>query len=198
MESPQLPKPQAAADDALAAERDLVARSVRGEPEAFRQLVARYHGPVYGAAYRALGDPTQAEDVTQEVFLKVYRNLSGFKHEKPLAHWIQRIASNATTDLLRSRRPLVSLESLERPPAAAQGDPQQALDTAEVRRALRNAIGRLPEHYRQALTLQLFHECSYQEIAGVLEVPLGTVMSRLHAAKRILRQELRGLLRSPE
>ncbi len=189
---------QAAANDALAAERELVARSARGDAEAFRQLVARYHSQVYAAAFRSLGDATLAEDVTQEVFLKVYRNLSGFKHERPLAHWIHRITANATTDQLRSRRPVLSLESLERPPAAAQEDPQDALATSELRRALREAIARLPKHYRQTLALQLFHDYSYAAIASALEIPVGTVMSRLHEAKRILRQELRGRLPSSE
>ncbi len=183
---------------ALADERDLVARSIRGDTEAFRDLVAQYYGKVYAAAYRALGDHAQAEDVTQEVFLKVYRNLPSFKHEKPFSHWVHRIAANAATDQLRSRRPVVSLEAMERLPASTASDPQDVLSARETQRALREGIARLPKHYRQALALQAFHGYSYQAIATALDIPVGTVMSRLHSAKRLLRQELRKLLRVPE
>jgi RNA polymerase sigma-70 factor (ECF subfamily) len=179
-------------------EAELIRRTVQGDTDGFRELVYRYQRQVYASAYRALGDHAQAEDVAQEVFLKVFRNLPQFKHEKPLAHWIHRIASNAITDQLRRSRPVVSLEAMERMPASAQKDPQDVLSDKEGRQALRRAIGRLPKHYRQALTLQLFHEHSYQEIASALDIPIGTVMSRLSSAKRLLRQELRAHLKSPE
>lgn len=179
-------------------EAELIRRTVQGDADGFRELVYRYQRQVYASAYRALGDHAQAEDVAQEVFLKVYRSLPHFKHEKPLAHWIHRIASNAITDQLRRSRPVVSLEAMGRVPASAQKDPQDVLSAKEGREALRRAIGRLPQHYRQALALQLFHEYSYQEIASALDIPIGTVMSRLSSAKRLLRQELRAHLKSPE
>jgi RNA polymerase sigma-70 factor (ECF subfamily) len=179
-------------------EAELIRRTVQGDTDGFRELVYRYQRQVYASAYRAIGDHAQAEDVAQEVFLKVFRSLPQFKHEKPLAHWIHRIASNAITDQLRRSRPVVSLESMERMPASAQKDPQDVLSAKEGREALRRAIGRLPKHYRQALALQIFQEYSYQEIASALDIPIGTVMSRLSSAKRLLRHELRAHLKSPE
>ena len=176
-------------------EWSLIRRSAAGDHEAFRQLVQRHHRLVLNAAYRALGDASLAEDVAQEVFLKVYRSLPSYRHEKPFTHWLHRVASNAITDALRRRRPVVSLDGLERPPPGPEADPQDVAARRDLQRAVRQAIAGLPPHYRQTLALQVFHTLSYEEIALALEIPLGTVMSRLNAAKRILRERLKDLVR---
>jgi RNA polymerase sigma-70 factor (ECF subfamily) len=181
-----------------AEERRLIDRSAAGDQEAFRQLVIRYHRLVINVAYRALGELSLAEDVAQEVFLKVYKALPGYRHEKPFKHWLHRVAANAVTDALRRRRPVVSLDGMEQPPASRESDPMDVATRHDLQRAVRQAIASLPSHYRDTIALQAFGELSYDEIAKTLDIPLGTVMSRLNGAKRLLRERLGDLVRGEE
>src|SRR5439155_20284 len=98
-----------------AEERRLIDRSAAGDQEAFRQLVLRYHRLVINVAFRALGEVALAEDVAQDVFIKVYKSLPTYRHDKPFKHWLHRVAANTVTDSLRRRRPVVSLDGLEQP-----------------------------------------------------------------------------------
>ncbi len=193
----------ARADDAPsiegdAEERRLIDRSAAGDQEAFRELVIRHHRLVINVAFRALGELSLAEDVAQEVFLKVYKALPGYRHEKPFKHWLHRVAANAVTDALRRRRPIVSLDAMEQPPASRESDPMDVATRHDLQKAVRQAIASLPSHYRDTIALQAFGELSYEEIAKTLDVPLGTVMSRLNGAKRLLRERLGDLVRSEE
>jgi RNA polymerase sigma-70 factor, ECF subfamily len=193
----------ARADDAPstegdAEERRLIDRSAAGDQEAFRQLVIRYHRLVLNVGFRALGEVSLAEDVSQEVFLKVYKALPGYRHEKPFKHWLHRVAANAVTDALRRRRPVVSLDDMEQPPASRESDPMDVATRHDLQRAVRQAIASLPSHYRDTIALQAFGELSYDEIAKTLDIPLGTVMSRLNGAKRLLRDRLGNLVRGEE
>jgi RNA polymerase sigma-70 factor (ECF subfamily) len=177
-------------------ERQLVTRSAAGDQDAFRQLVLRHHRRVVNIAYRALGDAGLAEDVAQEVFLKVFRHLPSYRHEKPFVHWLHRVAANTVTDAARRHRVVQSLDSMEQPPAGQGGDPQDVAAQHDLQRSVRRAIATLPPHYRDTLALQVYHDLSYEEIARTLDVPIGTVMSRLNAAKRLLRDRLQGLVDS--
>ena len=177
-----------------AEERRLIDRSATGDQEAFRQLVLRHHRLVLNVGFRAVGELSAAEDIAQEVFVKVYRALPGYRHDKPFTHWLHRVAANAVTDALRKRKPVLSLDALERVPLAAGSDPQDVAARHDLQCAVRDAIAALPPHYRDTVALQVFAELSYDEIAHTLDIPLGTVMSRLNAAKRILREQLRGEL----
>ncbi len=181
-----------------AEERRLIDRSAAGDQEAFRQLVTRHHRLVINVAFRALGELSLAEDVAQEVFLKVYKALPGYRHDKPFKHWLHRVAANAVTDALRRRRPILSLDGLEQPPASRESDPQDVATRHDLQRAVRHAIASLPSHYRDTIALQAFGELSYDEIARTLDIPLGTVMSRLNGAKRLLRERLGDLVRGEE
>jgi RNA polymerase sigma-70 factor (ECF subfamily) len=181
-----------------AEERRLIDRSASGDQEAFRQLVIRYHRLVLNVAFRGVGELSLAEDVAQEVFIKVYKALPGYRHDKPFRHWLHRVAANAVTDALRRRRPIISLDGLEQPPQAKESDPQDVAARHDLQRTVRNAIVNLPPHYRDTIALQAFGELSYEEIARVLDIPLGTVMSRLNGAKRLLRQVLGDLAQGQE
>src|SRR5256886_12925342 len=119
----------ARADDAPsiegdAEERRLIDRSAAGDQEAFRQLVIRHHRLVINVAFRALGELSLSEDVAQEVFLKVYKALPGYRHEKPFTHWLHPVAANPVTDALRPTRPIASLDGMEQLPASREADPQ--------------------------------------------------------------------------
>ena len=181
-----------------AEERRLIDRSAAGDQESFRELVLRYHRLVVNIAFRALGELSLAEDVAQDVFIKVYKALPTYRHDKPFKHWLHRVAANAVTDALRRRRPIVSLDGLEQPPVATGSDPQDVAARHDLQRAVRHAIANLPPHYRDTIALQAFGELNYTEIARVLDIPLGTVMSRLNGAKRLLRERLGDLVRPAE
>jgi RNA polymerase sigma-70 factor, ECF subfamily len=177
-----------------AEERRLIDRSAQGDQDAFRQLVQRYHRLVISVAFRALGDMGLAEDVAQEVFLKVYRGLPAYRHEKPFVYLLHRVAGNAVTDAIRRVKPIVSLDGREQTPPSREADPQDLVARHDLQRAVRHQIAKLPPHYRDAVALQVFAELSYEEIARALEIPLGTVMSRLNSAKRLLRDRLGPLI----
>lgn len=181
-----------------AEERRLIDRSATGDQEAFRQLVQRYHRLVLNVGFRALGELSSAEDVAQEVFIKVYKALPSYRHDKPFKHWLHRVAANAVTDALRRRRQIVSLDALEQVPSAKESDPQDVAARHDLQRSVRHAIAKLPPHYRDAIALQAFGELSYGEIANALDIPLGTVMSRLNGAKRLLREALGDLVLSSD
>ena len=181
-----------------AEERRLIDRSATGDQEAFRQLVLRHHRMVINVAFRALGELSLAEDVAQDVFIKVYKALPGYRHDKPFTHWLHRVAANAVTDALRRRRPVVSLDGMVEPPAAGGSDPQDVAARHDLQRTVRHAIANLPPHYRDTIALQAFGELSYDEIAKALDIPLGTVMSRLNGAKKLLRERLGNLAHSEE
>ncbi|TME76625.1 MAG: sigma-70 family RNA polymerase sigma factor, partial [Chloroflexi bacterium] len=118
-----------------AEERRLIDRSAAGDQEAFRQLVLRYHRLVINVAFRALGEVALAEDVAQDVFVKVYKALPAYRHDKPFKHWLHRVAANTVTDSLRRRRPVVSLDGLDQPLVSAGSDPQDIAARHDLQRA---------------------------------------------------------------
>ncbi len=178
-------------------EGQLVWASAQGDQDAFRQLVQRYHRLVMHVAFRSMGDMSLAEDVAQEAFIKVYRGLPRYRPEKPFVHWLHRVVANAITDEIRRRRPVVSLDGMAQLPAADQEDPEEVADHHGVQQAVRDAVASLPSRYRDIITLQVFHELSYEEIARTLKLPLGTVMWRLNMAKRLLRKRLGDVWEAP-
>ena len=171
-------------------ESDLVAASARGDQDAFRQLVERYRRLVLHVAYRSMGDMSLAEDVAQEAFIKVYRGLPKYRPEKPFVHWLHRVVANAVTDELRRRRPVGALEEEDTLAAPAGDDPETTVEARAVHQAVRDAVGKLPQPYRDVIILRAFDELSCQQIALTLRLPLSTVMWRLNMAKRLLRKQL--------
>src|SRR3982074_3213316 len=155
-----------------AEERRLIDRSAAGDQEAFRQLVIRHHRLVINVAFRALAELSLAEDVAQEVFLKVYKALPGYRHEKPFKHWLHRVAANAVTDALRRRRPLVSLDGMGQRPVIREPDPMDVAKRHDLHKSVRQAIASLPSHHPDTIALQAYSDVSYEEIAKALDIPL--------------------------
>jgi RNA polymerase sigma-70 factor (ECF subfamily) len=181
-------QPEAQGDDAE--ESDLVAASARGDQDAFRRLVERYRRLVLHVAFRSMGDMSLAEDVAQEAFIKVFRGLPHYRPEKPFVHWLHRVVANAVTDELRRKRSTIPLDAMVNPPESPEADPEDVAGQHDVQQAVRAAIAALPTRYRDIISLQVFHELTYEEIARRLQLPLGTVMWRLNMAKRLLRKQL--------
>ena len=175
-------------------ERDLVTQAQQGDRNAFGELVRRHYQGVVGVVYRMCGDTSLAEDATQEAFIRAWVNLPSFQPSAPLRNWLYRIAINAALDVLR-KKPEESLEENQVTMIADQAaSPETALIEKERMALVQQAMKSLPEASRSVLVLREYGELSYQEIAKVLEIPIGTVMSRLNYARTRLREILKGVL----
>src|SRR5579871_215196 len=187
-------------------EAAIVAELKAGSEAAYAWLIGEFQQPVYGLVYRIVNDPADAADTTQEVFLKVFRGMKQFHGESSLKTWIYRIAlheaANRRRWWFRHKAKETSIEPAE---SDVQGPSEHALQMAltdhadspfdsvahhEVQRRVEEELKKVPEPYRTTLILRDLEEMSYEEIAEVLEVSLGTVKSRLTRGREALRQRL--------
>lgn len=178
-------------------DREVLAQVAAGDPEAFGFLVARHQRRLVHLCERLLGNPEDARDAAQEVFLKVYRKAATFQPRGQVFTWLYRIATNHCLNQLRRRRIIrfVGLSSgpdeasYELDPPDPGADPEAAMETRQAWRQTRLSIGRLPVSQRAVLVLAKFEGLSYREIAEVLDITEGAVESRLFRAMRRLSQE---------
>lgn len=172
-------------------ERELIDRCRAGDDTAFGELVDRYRNLVYALVYRMIFDRSQAEDLAQEVFLKVHRGLPYFRGEARLSTWIYRIVQNVCSQANSQRRAhrLHAGEPLDRPGREA-GAADAAFADFELRDRLEKAIAELPENYRLLIAAHYLQGVEYTALAETLNIPLGTVKTHLHRAKRRLRELL--------
>ena len=175
----------------------LVKAVANGSESAFEALVTENQKLVYNVALKLTGDPEDALDVSQETFLKAYRNLSSFRFESRFSAWLYRLAYNASMDLLKKKRGTVSLtaedeEGEERELAIADTapTPEESLEREETRRAVREAVARLPEDKREIIVMREFSGMSYSDIADALGIEEGTVKSRISRARAALAEIL--------
>jgi RNA polymerase sigma-70 factor, ECF subfamily len=173
-------------------DRELIAHAQQGDRQAFTELVCRHQNGVVGLIYRMCGDPQQAEDAAQEAFVRVWQNLNSYKPQHAFRSWLYRIAANAALDSLRRERPSVELNTLSL--ADASSGPEQTAEENQRAVQVRRAITHLSSPLRMVLILREYQELSYQEISEALDIPTGTVMSRLNTARSQLRQELSVLM----
>lgn len=163
-------------------DEELVRRFLEGDREAFAPLVERHEQKIYNLALRMLGRPEDARDATQDAFLTALRRLNTFRGEAAFSTWLHRVAVNACYDAMRKRRrqPMLELDpELQEPNIAGPDTTAGVADAIDVRRALTL----VPEDYRAVLILHDVQDLAYEEIASILDVPLGTVKSRLHRAR---------------
>ena len=173
-------------------DEDLVARAGQASGEkAFAELLRRHQGKVRGLLLRLAGDRTLADDLAQEVFLRAYRGLAGFEGRARFSTWLYRIAYNV---YLNHRTRVRELAALPEGFEAGAMAPETSLSAnrSDLRRDLDVAIAALPDRYRAVVMLYYLEDVSYPEIAEILDLPLGTVKTHLHRAKRILRENLHG------
>ena len=186
-----------------ASDQDLVEWAKQGREAAFRELVRRYERPVFSLLYRMVRDRALAEDLAQETFVKVLNGLAGYRAEFKFSSWIFKIANNAAIDHLRRRElDTLSLDGsphAETPEAmqatalqigARQESPLDAVEARELGGAIELAIGRLRPEYRSCILLRHVEGRAYEEIAEILDLPLGTVKTYIHRARNELRQAL--------
>jgi RNA polymerase sigma-70 factor (ECF subfamily) len=176
-------------------DRELVARAVAGREDSFEELVRRYQRPIAAYVYRMVGDYEAALDLTQEVFIKVYNSLARYRSEFKFSTWIYKIAHNSAVDHLRrhSTREQSLMkdfegEQRELPIESHRLSPEQESERAERRVEIEQVVRQLPSAYRELVLLRHSHDLSYDEIAHVTGLPLGTVKNRLFRARELMRQ----------
>ena len=174
-------------------DKALVKRAQQGDQEAFAELVIRHQRYVYNLAYRLLRDTDEAEDLAQEAFLRAWRGLGGFRGEAKFTTWLYRVVTNLCYNRLNGlRRQLVDVnaDDVDLLASPSDEDPPMAAEAAERRAFLHRQIAALPDKYQLVITLFYLQEFSYQEIAQVLDLPLGTVKTHLYRARERLKQQL--------
>jgi RNA polymerase sigma-70 factor (ECF subfamily) len=168
-----------------------IEQTLRGDRAAFGQLMHRYTGAVYNLAYRMLGGAEDAEDASQEIFLRAYTRLASFDRDRRFSTWLLSIASNYCIDRLRRRRyAWLTLDDVAFSlPAKERGPERSALDR-EQQAIVQRALQKLPDNYRTVTVLRYWNDLSYEEIAQVTGLTESTIKTRLHRARHMLAEAL--------
>jgi RNA polymerase sigma-70 factor (ECF subfamily) len=165
----------------------LIERCQHGDRQALEQLVETYERPVYNAAYRFLGNPDDAADVTQVVFLKAFEHFDQYDPKFKFFSWIYRIAINESINHVKRNRKQLPLDERM---ASESDSPEDLAQSGDVSREIRNGLMALEEHYRAVVVLRHFSDCSYQQISEILQIPEKTVKSRLYSARQLMKDIL--------
>lgn len=183
-------------------DRDLVRRAAQGDRQAFGELVQRYQSAVFNVAYRMMANAPDAEDATQETFIRAYHAFSSYDPERPLGAWLKTIAVRVCLTLLsKDLHEAFSLDDEGQSPAQAasddpfqrETDPAELVQLGERNHSVRQAILALPPQYRAVIELRHFQELSYVDISQTLHCPIGVVKINLFRARRMLAERLAGL-----
>lgn len=184
--------------DAIVKKR--IKQVIKGDQDAFGEIVELYKNSVYQLCYRMLGNPQEAEDIAQEAFIRAYVNINSFNQDLKFSTWLFRIATNLCIDRIRKKKPDFYLD------AEVSGTegltmysqipsetllPEQELESLELHEKIQEEILKLPEKYRSAIVLKYIEELSLNEISEILKLPVGTVKTRIHRGREALRQQLR-------
>jgi RNA polymerase sigma-70 factor (ECF subfamily) len=196
-------RPLAVPDYASLEDRELATLAARGREPAFGELLSRYERPIFSLIYRMVRDRTLAEDLSQEAFVRAFNAIGTYKTSYKFSNWILKIANNHTIDHLRKRR--LDTVSIHGSPHATTPDemsqtqvvvasdtesPQEYVEHKELGGQIEGAIGELREEYRTVIVLRHVEGYAYDEIAEIMDVPLGTVKTYLHRARAELRKSL--------
>lgn len=184
---------------------DVVSEAVRSdERKEFDALVERYHRQAYNVAFRMAGNHADAEDLTQEAFIRAFRFFGQYRRELPFESWLYKIMSNAFIDKLR-RRPKVAVRSIDQPVVTGEGEtqfdvadssagPEETVLSMEMDSRVQAALDSLPEVFRLTVIYADIEGLSYEEVAEATNTNIGTVRSRLHRGRRMLRSKLKGYM----
>jgi len=173
-------------------DHELVKHAQHGDRNAYSELVRRHQGGVINLLYRFCGDGQIAEDAAQDAFIRAWQNLNQYKPKNAFRNWIYRIATNAALDILRREKETLDIDSIQLPSMGIK--PEGSVETAERAAQIQGAVLALPHASRVVLILREYEGLSYREIGETLDIPLGTVMSRLNYARNLLREELAPLM----
>lgn len=178
----------------------LVRRCLAGDSSAYGGLVDRYQRPIYGLALRILGEQGPAEEITQETFIRAYTKLSTFDQKRKFSSWLFRIAHNASIDELRRRRlrtvPIETgpdderVDLLQVLAEQKSADPERRASASALQADIEDVIASLRPEYAEVMVLRFIEDLSYDEIVEVMDLPLGTVKTYIHRARRQAANEL--------
>ncbi len=187
-------------------DQKVVVLAQQGREDAYRELIARYERPVFSLIFRMVRDRETAEDLAQETFIKVLNNIDRYLPEFKFSSWLFKIANNITIDHLRRRQ--IDTVSIDGAPdavtaeskratavtlASAGESPLQQLESKELGQQIERAIAKLRPEYRACILLRHVEDYSYDEIAEIVKLPLGTVKTYIHRARAELRESLAGV-----
>lgn len=187
-------------------DHQVVAQACDGRESAFRELLERYEKPVFSLVYRMVRDRSLSEDLAQEAFVKAFHALDSFNPDYKFSSWMFKIANNLTIDHLRKKK--LDTVSIDGSPHATGGEdrertrlsvpasdesPEEYAENRELGGQIENAIGQLRPEYRTAILLRHVEGHSYDEVAEIMELPLGTVKTYIHRARSELRELLAGV-----
>ena len=186
--------------DALLNKR--IKQVLKGDQNAFADIVSLYQSRLYQVCYRMLGNKQEAEDITQEAFVRAYINLHTFDQKRKFSTWLYRIATNLCIDRIRKKKPdyyldaaVAGTEGLTMYSQVAINEklPVEKVEEMELQERVQYEISRLPEKYRMIIVLKYIEELSLQEISEIVDMPIGTVKTRLHRGREALRKQLKNL-----
>ncbi|MTD31234.1 RNA polymerase sigma factor SigW [Planomicrobium sp. YIM 101495] len=179
-----------------------IGKVLKGDKESYAEIVELYQHQLYQICYRMLGNKHEAEDIAQEAFTRAYVNLHTFDQNRKFSTWLFRIATNLCIDRIRKKKPSHYLdqevrgtESLDMYSQIANDNPlpEEELMQMEVQERVQYEISRLPDKYRAAIVLKYIEELPLAEISEILDLPLGTVKTRIHRGREALRKQLSNL-----
>ncbi len=180
-------------------ENHLARLALKGDQRAFAELVGIYQDKLYHMAYRMLNNRQEAEDVVQDTFLRVYKNLDRYDEALKFSTWIYRIATNLCIDRLRRRKPTYSLDAESSEHEGLDGysmlpgddrTPEAELILSDTQRIVHQAIESLPAKYKTVMMLRYIHDLSLQEVGDILDMPVTTIKTRVHRGREFLRKKL--------
>jgi RNA polymerase sigma-70 factor (ECF subfamily) len=184
-----------------AEDREFIRQALAGDQDAYASIMKKYRNSIYHLIVRMIGYSHEAEDLTQEAFIKAFNSLATFNDEFAFSTWLFKIATNNSIDFLRKRK--LKTFSIDKPIATLDGEqtyeipdesyvPDQHLVQDQQAGTIQDAIDKLPEKYRKVIIMRHQEEKSYEEIAEELDLPLGTVKAHIFRAREMLYKQLRG------
>ncbi|MEI7556264.1 sigma-70 family RNA polymerase sigma factor [Candidatus Chlorohelix sp.] len=173
-------------------DNDLVRLILQSDNNAMAQLITRYQVSVYNLCRRMLHNQQEAEDATQEVFLRVYQQIHTYNIDRKFSTWILSIAAHYSIDLIRRKRPVSDLEEIISWKASQDPDPEDMAVSGEEREEVREQLKKLPGKYRMVLVLRYWYDFSYEEISKATSLSISNVKIRLFRAREILAKQMAG------
>ncbi len=171
-------------------EYDIIRRCLKGEGDSYAVLVDRYKTMVYNLAYRMLGDEDAAHDMAQESFISAYGALRDFRFDSKFSSWLFRITLNKCRDVLRARKEMLSVDDIREITPSREQTPEQAASSHQTGDAVQQALGALPDDYREVIVLKHIEELDYREISDILGVGVNALKVRAHRGREMLKKLL--------
>jgi RNA polymerase sigma-70 factor, ECF subfamily len=191
--------------DSRSEDSEIIQQALRGDDAAYKRLMNKYHDAIFNFIYRMIRDKHQVEDLTQEAFIKAFASLKSFNDQYAFSTWLYKIATNNSIDYIRRRK--LQLYSIDKPIEAADSDytfelPDETYEAdkdiirGQKLQLLNDAIADLPEKYKKVIQLRHVEERTYEEIAKMLNLPIGTVKAHIFRAREILYKNLKHKIRN--